>query len=234
MKRFYKEVAAGEADGGWRITLDGRTIKTAGGEAQIVPTRLLAEALAREWQEQGEELDPSGFLLRDLADYAVDIVAPDPDRAIAGMLAYAETDTLCYRADEGEALHARQLEVWEPLLRAAERRWDIHFERVSGIVHRPQPPASLARLAGVLRSYDAFALAALQTLASLTASLTVALAALEPVADAETLWAAANLEEDWQAALWGKDADAEALRARHFDLFAAALRFAALSRGEEA
>ena len=234
MKRFYKDASAEPADGGWRVTLDGRAVRTAAGKPQIVPTRPLAEAMAREWAEQGEEIDPSRFALRDLADYAIDIVAPDPDQAVTGLLAYAATDTLCYRAEPDDALHARQLAVWEPLLQAAERRWDVHFERVCGIIHRPQPAATLARMRAVLAAQDGFALAALQTLASLAASLTIALAALEAAADAEALWGAANLEEDWQAELWGQDAEAEAHRARRLAVFAGAMRFVRLARGEEA
>ena len=33
MKRFYKTVTVGEAEGGWRVLLDGRGIKTVGGRA---------------------------------------------------------------------------------------------------------------------------------------------------------------------------------------------------------
>lgn len=233
MKRFYRQALAEACDGHFQVTLDGRGIKTAGGMAQRVPALPLAEALAREWADQGEEIDPAGFLLRDLADYAIDVVAPGRAQAAAGLLPYGETDTLCYRADPGEALLERQLAVWEPLLQAAEHRWDVRFERVSGVVHRPQPDPTIARLRSVLETHDAFALAALQTLASLAASLVIALAALESGADAEALWNAANLEEDWQAELWGKDAEAEARRARRFATFAAAMRFAALARGDE-
>ncbi len=234
MKRFYKQVAEEPAESGWRVTLDGRAIKTAGGRAQIVPCQALAAALAREWADQGEEIDAARFPLRDLADYAIDIVAPGHDRAIGDVLAYAETDTLCYRADPDEALYERQVEVWEPLLAAAEQRWDVHFERVSGIVHRAQPEATLARIKAVLAAHGPFSLAAVQTLASLAASLTIALAALEPDANAEALWNAANLEEDWQADLWGKDTEAEARRAHRFATFAAAMRFARLAEGETA
>ncbi len=76
--------------------------------AQIVPTRALAEAIAGEWSGQGEEIDTARFIFRDLADYAIDIAAPDPSGAAASMLRFAETDTLCYRADPDEPLHARQ------------------------------------------------------------------------------------------------------------------------------
>lgn len=229
MKRFYKEVTVEPVEGGWRVLLDGRPIRTAGGRPQRVPSRALAEALAAEWAEQGEEIDTSRFRFRDLADYAVDVVATDREEAIRSILPYGETDTLCYRAENGEALHARQLALWEPLLTAAEARWDVHFERIGGIIHRAQPEETLARMEAVLAAESDFTLAALKTLASLAASLVVALAAIPPDADAEVLWNAANLEEDWQAELWGKDQEAEARRARRLAAFAAAARFAALS-----
>lgn len=230
MKRFYREVTVAPAGEGWRVLLDGRGIKTAGGSEQIVPGSALADAMAAEWSGQGEEIDTSAFILRDLADYAIDIVAPARDAAIQGLLRYAETDTLCYRAEAGEALHERQLEVWEPLLAAAETRWDVHFNRIEGIMHRPQPRETLERMRAVLAAEGDFALSALNTLASLAASLVIGLAALAPDAEAETLWNAANLEEDWQAELWGKDAEAEARRERRFANFAAAMRFARLAR----
>jgi chaperone required for assembly of F1-ATPase len=229
MKRFYKDVTVAEAEGGWRVLLDGRPIKTVAGRAQIVPTRGLAKALAEEWAGQGEEIDLARFVMRDTADYAVDVVGPEREAAVRSLLAYAETDTLCYRAEPGEALHDRQIEVWEPLLTAAERRWDLHFERIGGVIHRSQPIATIARTKAVLAAHDDFILAALRPLANLAASLTIALAALVPDADAEELWNAANLEEDWQAELWGKDAEAEALRAKRFSNFTAAMRFARLA-----
>ena len=99
-------------------------------------------------------------------------------------------------------------------------------------MHRPQPAATLARMRTVLEAESDFALAGLQTLTSLAASLVIGLAALAPEADAEELWEAANLEEDWQAELWGKDGEAEARRERRLAAFVAAMRFAALAREE--
>ncbi len=237
MKRFYKDVTVAPDDSGWRVLLDLRGIKTAMGQPQVVPTRALAEAMAAEWAGQGEEIDAARFRFRDLADYAIDIAGPDRATVIAAVLRFAETDTLCYRAEPDAALYPRQLEVWEPLLNAAEQRWDVHFERISGVIHHPQPDATLARMARALEAQDSYNLAALHTLASLAASLVVALAAIEPngigAADADMLWSAANLEEDWQAELWGKDAEAEALRARRLAEFAGAMHFAALARQAE-
>lgn len=230
MKRFYRDVTVAPEGDGWCVLLDGRGIKTQGGRRQVLPNRALAEALAREWSGQGEEIEPSGFPLRDLADYAIDAVADAREALVRELAAYAETDTLCYRGEEGEALHARQLEVWEPLLQSSERRWDVHFERISGIVHRPQPAETLARMVAALAAEDDFTLAALRMLTNLSASLVIALAAIEPDTDVATLWSAANLEEDWQAELWGRDPEAEQRRQTRFEAFELAVRFAALAK----
>ena len=230
MKRFWKDVAVSELDGGFGVTLDGRAVKTQGGRALSVPNRALAEALATEWAAQGEVIDPAKFALRDLADLAIDVIAPDRTTSIAALLRFAETDTLCYRAEPDEPLHARQVELWEPLLSAAEARLDLHFSRISGVIHQPQPLEALQRLEQVLAAEDNFALAALTTLASLAASLVIGLAGLLPSADPVTLWNAANLEEDWQAEQWGQDSDAMALRARRLETFSAAVNFAQLAR----
>lgn len=230
MKRFYKEVSVAEAEGGWRVLLDGRPVKTQGGRPQIVPRRALAEALAAEWAGQEDKIDPARFAYRDLADYAIDAIAPAHGDTVASLLPYAETDTLCYRADPEEALYKRQVAVWEPLLAETEARCEITFARISGIVHKPQPAATLERLRAELAGNDAFTLAALKMLTSLAASLVIALAAIRPEADAEALWQAANLEEDWQAQLWGEDWEAAERRKARFDAFRLAMEMARLSR----
>ena len=230
MKRFYREVAVEPAEGGWRALLDGRPIRTPGGAPQVVPTRALGELLAAEWADQGERIDPAGFYVRDLADYAIDQLAPGREPAIAKLLRFAETDTLCYRADPDEALHRKQWEVWEPLVAAFEAREGVSLERVSGVLHRPLPEATLAALRARLERENAFTLAALEALTSLAASLCIALSALEPGADAEALWDAAELEEQWQAEHWGREPEAEARREKRRREFLRAVSFARAAR----
>lgn len=225
MKRFYREAAAVEGPDGWHVALDGRQVRTQGGHVLVLPNLALAELLAAEWNAQGEEIDPRGFPMRDLADYALDVVADDPAAAVAALLRYAETDTLCYRADPDEPLWKRQQALWEPLVCVCEAREDIRLQRVSGVMHRPQDEAALAKLRARLETMDYLTLAALTTLTSLSASLVIGLAALEPDADGEALWDAANLEEDWQAELWGRDWEAEARRDKRKSDFLAAMAF---------
>ncbi len=232
MKRFYKNVSVEEVDGGWQVALDDRAIKTQGGKTpQVVPTSILARALADEWDKQGDEIDPQLFLFRDHADFAIDIVRPDRGATIDKLLGYAETDTLCYRADPEDALYRHQQDRWEPLLEHVEGRLDVRFQRISGIVHRPQAEETLAVLRRHLQAQDDFALAGITAMASLAASLCVALLANDDaINDPMALWQDANLEEEWQADKWGRDEQAEAVRKRRADDFSAAQVFTALAR----
>jgi len=229
VKRFYKDVAVGERDGRWHVLLDGRAVKTVGNRPQALPTAALADQLAAEWAAQGDEIDPALFLYRDLADYALDVVAPDPAQAIRELLPYGETDTLCYRAEAGDPLRREQDLIWEPLLAAAEARYGVAFARIGGIMHQPQPPETMARLEALLQAQDPFVLAALRNLAGLAASLVIGLAVLDGVSPDE-LWAAASLEEDWQAERWGRDAEAEQRRTKRREIFLAAANFAKMAR----
>ena len=99
MKRFYTRVHVERAASGHQVFLDGRPLKTQGGRQQVVDSLVLAEALASEWDGQGETIDPARFAYRDMADYALDTLPEGRAAAIAKLLRYAETDTLCYRAD---------------------------------------------------------------------------------------------------------------------------------------
>ena len=235
MKRFYKEVSLAEQAGGWQVLLDGRAIKTQAGKTQgenpqILPTKQLAQILAAEWEAQDEELDPASFPARDMADYALDVIAPDKAAAAARIAPYGETDTLCYRAEPDEPLFARQEEVWEPLLQGFEARESVAMVRVSGIIHAAQNPQTLAKFAQKMASLDAFQLAALETLSALATSLSIGFMALDDDADIARLWDAANLEEDWQAELWGTDEEAAARTAKRRSDFIAAIDFAKAAR----
>lgn len=228
MKRFYEKAEKAPSEGGYTILLDGRPVKTPARNALTVPTERLAEALADEWASQGEKIDPRTMPLTGLANAAIDRVAPDPDSFARGLAVYGESDLLCYRAENPNALVERQAEVWDPLLAWARRRFDIDFEIACGVMHRPQQDATLRQLANAVASRSPFELAGLSPLVTIGGSLIVALALAEDAVDLDAAWTAASLDEAWQAEQWGEDAEAAAvLEARRRD-FAAAYRFLTL------
>jgi chaperone required for assembly of F1-ATPase len=228
MKRFYSKAEAIAEDGGVGVRLDGRPVKTPARAPLRVPTEELAEAIAEEWNAQGEEVDPRAMPLTGLANAAIDRVTPDPAAFARSLAGYGETDLLCYRSEGPEALTRRQSDHWEPLLDWARGRFGIDFEIVCGVMHRPQPEATVERLAGAVAERDPFRLAALSPLVTISGSLLVALALAEGEIGLEAAWKAATVDEAWQAEQWGEDAlAAQSLAARRRD-FEAAYRFLTL------
>jgi chaperone required for assembly of F1-ATPase len=176
----------------------------------------------------GETIDPRAMPLTGLANAAIDRIAPDSTAFAAGLAAYGESDLLYYRAEMPEPLVVRQQAAWDPLLDWARGRYDVHFETVAGVMHRPQPRATLVRLGEAVAALDSFHLAGLSPLVTVSGSLVAALALLEGAVDADTVWNAAHIDEEWQAEQWGHDDLAIGAReARRADFHAGA-RFLSL------
>jgi len=216
VKRFWHTVSI---DSG-AILLDERPVRTPGRAPLVLPTPALAEAIAEEWRAVGEVIDPRAMPLTGLANAAIDVIAPDPARFAAGLAAYAESDLLCYRAEAPVELVARQAAAWDPLLDWARARYDVRFEIAGGIVFRPQPPETIARMGAVVAALAPFVLAALSPVVTITGSLVAALALIEGAASPEAVWAAARVDEAWQAEQWGEDdlaIAATTARRREFD-----------------
>jgi len=226
VKRFWKGV---QVDAERVVRLDDKPVRTPGRAPLALPNAALAEAVAEEWRAVGETIDPRAMPLTGLANAAIDRVAPDPAAFAASLAAYGESDLLYYRAEDPPELVARQATAWDPLLDWARARYDVHFETVAGVMHKPQLRATLERLGEALAARDPFALVALQPIVTITGSLIGALALAEGAIDAEGLWRAAQIDEDWQAELWGEDplaTQARDARRRDYD---AAVTFLALA-----
>lgn len=230
MKRFYSEAGVVAQEGGHGIALDGRPVRTPARLPLVLPNDALAAAVAQEWADQGEDIDPASMPFTGLANAAIDQIAPDPVAFAATISVYGESDLLCYRADSPVELAARQAEHWQPLLDWAGRRHDVSFAVTSGIVPVTQPQATLDRLRDATAAHPPFLLAALSPLVGLSGSLVIGLAAIERAFDPAELWRAAELDELWQAEQWGDDDEALVRRARRHGEFMIAARFAELAR----
>lgn len=226
MKRFYKTAAAqAEADGTVSVRLDGRPVKTPAKAELRLPTLALAEAIAAEWAAQQGEIRPTQMPLMRLATTAIDRVAADRSFATTDILRYGETDLLSYRAAEPAELAARQAEVWQPLLDWFRERYDVQMAVTCGVIAVPQPAALQPRLQQICDGYDPFTLTALHAATTNTGSVVLGLALLEGRVDAHAASEAGQLDELYQAKLWGEDAEAAARRANLSEDLAATERF---------
>ena len=223
MRRFWEEVTVEKDDAGWAVRLDGRDVQTPARHPLALPNRALADAVADEWRSVGEEVDPRSMPLTGFANAAIDRVSPERPAFAAGLGRYAEADLACYRTEWPPELVERQRQCWDPLLAWARRRYDVDFATTSGLMHIPQPPATVDRLVHEVTALDPFRLAGLSSLVTIGGSLIAGLAVLEKAIPADEAWTAVSIDERWQLEQWGSDPDAEqALENRHRDFLAAA------------
>ncbi len=208
MKRFYKAVTIGEADGGFCILLDGKPVKTPARNTLLLPTEALARAVAAEWAGQGEEIVATGMPLLRLANTVIDGVAINREDVIGAILRFGENDLLCYRAHQPPALAQRQRDGWDPLLDWAKLRLSARMTIAEGVGHVDQTPDALAALREAMTGYDAFTLAGLHVIASITGSLVLALAVTEGATSGADAFRLSRIDETYQAEKWGEDAEA--------------------------
>jgi len=233
-KRFWKTASATREAGGHGVALDGRPVRTPAKAPLVVPTRALAEAIAGEWQDQGEVIDPRGMPLTRAANAAIDKVMPQFDEVAGLIAAYGGSDLLCYRAETPEALIRRQAEAWDPWLGWAGAELGARLAVTRGIVAVAQPAEGLARLDAVVRGFTAFELTALHDLVALSGSLVLGLAVARGALDPDRAWGVSRIDETWQSEQWGEDEEAAEIAALKRAEFLQAHRFLTLARAQDA
>jgi len=227
-KRFYKDVTVEDEGGRVVLLLDGKPVKTPGKTLLAVPSKALAEAMADEWRAQGDQIDPRTMPLTKLANSAIDGIEGRSEAVIDDVMAHARADLLCYRAAGPERLVAAQSTQWDPVIVWAKEALHAPLTLAEGIVHVAQPDASMTALRKRIAGLDAFGLAALHVMTSLTGSALLALAVALKRLTPDEAWTAAHVDEDWQAGKWGEDAEAKDRREgrrAEFDAAARALKF---------
>ena len=212
MRRFYREATVQPADGGHRILLDGRPVRSPARHHLVVPTVGLAAAIASEWAAQGETIAPARMYLTQLANTAIDRVAIRRDEIVRATAAYGETDLLCHRAAFPADLVERQTRGWQPLLDWAAQVLDARLTVTRSVIPVDQPRQAIAAIGAVVGGLDDYRLTGLHVATGILGSVVLGLALLHGRLDAAAGFAAAQLDEDFQAERWGVDSEAAARR----------------------
>ncbi|WP_119307757.1 ATP12 family chaperone protein [Cohaesibacter haloalkalitolerans] len=217
-KRFYKDVTVGEEtdnDGNllYCVLLDGRKVKSPAKRTVAVPNRALAEALVAEWAAQETEINPATMPLSRLVNSIRDGVEEARPAMIDEIVAYLNSDFLCYPATHPERLVQRQRDHWHPVLNRAEEALGGRFVQASGILAVEQSPVMGARLRALWGDLDIFQLGAVHSVMTLTGSALLAFAVWDGFLHADAAWNAAMVDEDWNIELWGEDEEATKRRA---------------------
>ena len=221
-QRFYAHAGVVEAPDGFVITLDDKPVRTPSGRALAAPNREIADGIVAEWNGQQETIDPLTLPLTRLANSVIDAVVDRVEAVTDDVAKYFGSDLLFYRAGHPEALVGREAAHWDPIVFGAADALGAHFILAEGIVHVRQPDSAIAAARAALPT-NAWSIAALHVVTTLTGSALLALALMRGVIDQDQAWAAAHVDEDWNIEQWGRDEEVAARRAaRRVDFRAAA------------
>jgi len=207
MKRFYRDTAVDAGDGGFRVLLDGRPMRTPAKAVLVVPTETLAGAIAREWHDVPEkaEINVAHLPLTRLAATGLDRVTTQRERVIDDTAKYGASDLVCYRATDPASLVQRQQRLWQPLLDWLAERYGAQLVVGSGTTFVSQPAEALATLRKAVAAHGDLALSALYNLTHIAGSLVIALAVSEGRLAGGDAFEAAQLDELFQMERWGTD-----------------------------
>jgi chaperone required for assembly of F1-ATPase len=212
-KRFYRTVTIDDEEDGFVVRLDGRVVKSPAGAKAILPSRALANAVATEWESQGDEIDAGSMPLFSLSVTVIDRVTPQRPAIIDELVAYGGNDLLCYHDADDPELGTRQAHGWTPWIDWARATLGAELVVAAGVMPVTQPPASLGALGSAVATHDDWELGMLYRATTLGGSLVLGLAMVRDEMDSAALFETAFLDELWQAEKWGSDWEAEDRRA---------------------
>jgi chaperone required for assembly of F1-ATPase len=217
-RRFYKavtvEAAPPESGGGFGVLLDGRRLRTPKAQMMVLPTRAAAEQVAAEWAAQTDVIEMATMHATRLANTAIETIGGSREGVADQIAQYAGSDLVCYFAEGPQELVARQEAGWGPVLARAQGELGLRFARCTGILHRDQPAETLTKVRELALSLDDFALAGLAFGVPLFGSAVLAIAVLKGWLSGEAAFDLSRVDEAFQEAQWGIDAEAAERTAR--------------------
>ena len=208
MKRVYDTADTAPAEWGHTVRLDGRPVQTPRRRPLILPTARLAALVAAEWAAQGETVVPDDMRVNRLATTAIDLMPERRSGAVEQVVEYVETDLLCYRAAFPGELAAVQARHWDPPLDWLAHTHGIRLEVTAAMTPVAQPDAAVRGVAGLVAGLGDWPLVGLHALTTATGSVVLALMVHARALTAADAAAAALVDEHFERARWGEEADA--------------------------
>jgi len=224
-KRFWENASVVEAENGFGIQLDGRSVKTPSKTPLVVDFHAIAHDIASEWMAQGEQVDPSTMPTTRMANSVIDKVSVNRDAIIEMLSEYAGSDLLCYRATTPQGLIAEQARVWDPILEWSANTMQAPFRVTQGVMYVDQPAQSIEVYRAKLQNMNDYQLAGAHDLITISGSMVVSMALLTNHLDVDQAWSAVTVDEIWQEKQWGADEEAQESQKIKYQDFEFALRF---------
>lgn len=205
MKRFYKLVSSVHEKNGYTIHLDGRPVKTPAGKALMVPNGKLADEAVREWAAQTDMILPDTMPVTQILITAQDRVSSERPAMESAVLAYLDTDLLCYRTTYPHDMAQKQAGTWNPWLVWFEKNYGVGLRTTEALTALRQPEEAHKAVATYVKALDDLRFTVLQLVTVLSSSLVLGLAFLQRSADSTQIEAAARVEENHKADFYRED-----------------------------
>ncbi|KAF6767109.1 ATP12, ATPase F1F0-assembly protein [Kalmanozyma brasiliensis GHG001] len=212
--RFWKTVTLQPPTSttpGFQILLDGRSIKTPGGQAIIIPANreLLATCIAQEWSEQGKLLKPHTLPLTSLAARALEGCSDPVERKGVEefLLRYLENETVCFQEEQPESLVKLQKRHWDPLLHHVNEAYGTQVRPFEGLLGNAHPKGTVETFKTHLERLDGFDLAAFERSVMLTKSFLISVGLVSGHLSVKQASEAAEVEVQSQIDRWGSVED---------------------------
>lgn len=229
LKRFYERAEAVAFDGVYAIHLDGRVAKTPKRQPLSTPYEALAVAVAEEWARVDGAIDTNAMPLTKLLSTVIDLGSEERGTWCGLVVNYLQSDLLCYRASEPAVLAARQKAIWGPYLVQWAADFGTALKSVEGLIATPQPEGAVEAASGYLNTLSTEHLLAVKCATEITGSAVLAISLGKGTAEAEAIFSASRLDEQFQQERWGVDAEAQEREQALRSDFDAIVQFLALT-----
>lgn len=192
----------------YKITLDGRTLKTPARNPLHLPNLELAMAVAAEWDAQTDArkgIQPVTMPLMTLASTAIDQALVDPEFIRNTCRSYLPTDSaLFFTTEEDRILLKKQRQHLLPIIRWFKRELGVELSSKSTVYGRIDHPEDTKRkIDWMINSLDHFSLTCLQSATMECKSIVLAFAFLCRQLTLDQIKVISRLEEEFQVEIWG-------------------------------
>ncbi|MGB1077816.1 MAG: ATP12 family protein [Bdellovibrionales bacterium] len=205
MKRFYKLVSTEKTDSGWLINLDGKAVKTPLGAPLTGPNEAVANLMLAEWSAQEDDINPETMPITQIITTAIDRVSTERAEIERQVLAYLDTDMICYRAEQPEHYVLRQKEAWDPWLDWFENLTGDRLEVTTGLQALTQSSKNNQHVSDYIKSLDLHKFTVFQILVSISGSIVLAMAFMAEEFDTGTLFDLSHVEDLLRSEIYNED-----------------------------
>jgi chaperone required for assembly of F1-ATPase len=211
LKRFYKEVTVNKIGqcNAWGVFLDGKPLKTPGGNVLAVDSLKASRLIADEWSNQRDIVNCRKMPYTSLAIQALDLIGSHSNLVEKKILEYLRTDCFLIRPKEfheaGKPLHKEYLSCMESLQSKIQTFYNLNEPlKVSINLQIPsQNVQDLDKLAYQIRKRNHFQISCLFTATQLLHSYLLSLAMLDSLESIDKILYIAIIENKMQQTIWG-------------------------------